>query len=132
MWWSMAIQSCRPSSTSPAIRRVWKAGYRFVPLRLLVRLGGRPISICRQGLAVACEHQAPGRVAVETMCQRGRARQAKSERVEIVLEGIAAFRPAMHGQSRRLVDHQHQPVAIEQAAERLFRCHAETAITSAT
>jgi len=78
------------------------------------------------------EHQAAGRVAVEAMCQRGCARQAESKRVEIVLEGIAALRPAMHGQSRRLVDHQHQPVAVEQACEHLFRCHPETAITSAT
>ena len=51
---------------------------------------------------------------------------------ELVLKGIAALRSAMHGQPRRLVDHQHQPVAVEQAGERLFRCHAETAITSAT
>jgi hypothetical protein len=35
----------------------------------------------------------------------------------------------MHGQSRRLVDHQHQPISVEQAGEHLFRCHAETAIT---
>ncbi len=98
----------------------------FADLALLEQLAQQ-----RQGLAVASEHQAPGRVAVEAMCQRGGARQAESQRVEIVLEGIAAFRPTMHGQPRRLVDHQHQPVAIEQAGEHLFRCHAETAITSA-
>jgi hypothetical protein len=34
----------------------------------------------------------------------------------------------MHGQTRRLVDHQHQAVAIEQAGNEVFRCHAGTAI----
>src|SRR6185437_16049632 len=89
-----------------------------------------------QRLAMASENQASGGVAIEAMRQGRRARQSKPQGVEIVFEGIAPFRAAMHGQSRRLVDDEHKSVAVEQAGERLFRCHghlprfAETAITS--
>ncbi len=91
----------------------------------------------RERLAVAAEHQAAGGVAVEPVRQRRRARQAEAQRVEIVLQARPALRPAMHREAGRLVDHQHQPVAIEQARQHLFRCHghcprfAETAITGA-
>ena len=67
----------------------------------------------------------------------GIARQAEAQRVEMVLQALAALRPAMHREAGRLVDHQHQPVAVEQAGKHLFRCHghcpriAETAITGA-
>src|ERR1051326_5205158 len=40
------------------------------------------------------------------------------------IERLAAFGSAMHREARRLVDHQHQPVAVEQAGKHLFRCHA--------
>jgi fused signal recognition particle receptor len=36
----------------------------------------------------------------------------------------------MHGKPRGFVDDQHQPVAVEQAALHLFRCHVETGITT--
>ena len=72
---------------------------------------------------MAAEHQAAGGVAVEPVRERRRARQAEAQRVEIVLEGLDAFRPAMHGQARRLVHHQHQAVAVEQAGLHLFRSH---------
>jgi hypothetical protein len=35
----------------------------------------------------------------------------------------------VHRQARRLVDDQHHSIAVKQAGEHLFRCHAETAIT---
>ena len=60
---------------------------------------------------------------VEPVRQRRRARQAEAQRVEIVLEALAPLRPLVHGEARRLVDHQHQPVAVEQASYYLFRCH---------
>ena len=47
--------------------------------------------------------------------QRRHARQAEAQTVEIVLEIVAAFRAAMHGDAGRLVEHQHQRIAIEQA-----------------
>ncbi len=90
----------------------------------------------RQRLAVAAEHQAAGRVAVEPMRQRRRPRQPEAQRVEMVLQAHPAFRAVMNGKTRRLVDHQHQPIAVEQPRHHLFRGHvfrdhAETAITGA-
>ena len=82
-------------------------------------------------LAVTAKHQAAGRVTIEAMRQRRRTRQSEAQCIEIIFEGIAAFRPTMDRQSGRFVDHQHQPIAIQQAGKHLFRCHAETAITCA-
>src|SRR5262249_20096978 len=81
-----------------------------------------------QRLAVAAEHQAAGGVAVEAMRERGGARQPETQRVEIILQALAALRPLVDGEARRLVDHQHQAVAIKQASHYLFGCH--TAITT--
>src|SRR3954470_15958426 len=44
-----------------------------------------------QRLAMAPEHQATGGVAIEPVGKRGRARQAKAQRVEIILQALAAF-----------------------------------------
>ncbi len=85
----------------------------------------------RQCLAMTPQHKAARCIAVEAVRQRGCARQTETQCVEIVFKGIAALGAAMHRQSCRLVDHQHQPIAIKEAAEHLFRCHAETAITGA-
>src|ERR1700722_4036943 len=74
-------------------------------------------------LAVAAEHQAAGGVAVEPMRQRRRPRQPEAQRVEMVFEARAAVRAAMHRKPRRLVDHQHQAVAIQQPRHHLFRDH---------
>src|SRR5262245_35009106 len=85
---------------------------------------------------MAAEHQAAGGVAVETMGERGRARQAETQRAEIIFEALAALRPFVNGQARRLVDHQHQAVAIDEPSHHLFRGHGhlprfgETAITT--
>ena len=62
--------------------------------------------------------EAAGGVAVEPMGERRRARQAEAQRVEMILEIVAALGAAMHGQAGRLVDDEHQPVAVEQARER--------------
>ena len=93
----------------------------------------------RQRLAVAAEHQAAGGVAVEPVRQRRRPRQAEAQRVEMILQAFPTLSrrsgSAMHGHAGRLVDHQHQPVAIEQPRHHLFRGHVlpvtcgETAIT---
>jgi hypothetical protein len=79
---------------------------------------------------MAAEHEAAGGVAVEPMRQRGRARQPETQRAEMVLEALAALRSLVHGETRRLVDDQHQGVAVEHASHYLFRGHAEIAITS--
>src|SRR5262249_61248697 len=73
---------------------------------------------------------------IETMGERGRARQAETQRAEIIFEALAALRPFVNGQARRLVDHQHQAVAIDETSHYLFRSHGhlprfgETAITN--
>ncbi len=84
----------------------------------------------RQRLAVAAEHQAARGVAVEPMRQRRRARQPEAQCVEMILEALAALRAPMHGHAGRLVDHQHQGIAIDEPSHHLFRCHNETAITA--
>ena len=85
-----------------------------------------------QRLPVAAEHQAAGGFLVEPMRQRRQPRQAKAQRIEIVLDARAALRPSalVHGKPGGLVDDQHQPVAVEQAAPHLFRCHGGTGITA--
>src|SRR5258708_23243691 len=85
---------------------------------------------------MAAEHQAARGVAIETMRERGRSWQAEAERAEIIFEAFAALRPLVNGQACRLVDHQHQAVAIDEPSHYLFRGHghlprfAETAITT--
>jgi hypothetical protein len=86
----------------------------------------------RQRLAMAAEHQATGGIAVEPVRQSGRARQPETQRAEIILQALAALGslwPLVDRKSRRLVDHQHQAVAIEQARHYLFLRHDEIAIT---
>jgi len=84
---------------------------------------------------MAAEHQAAGCIAVEAMGERGRARQPETQRVEIIFETFAALRSLMDCQSRGLVDHQHQAVAIDEPSHYLFSRHGrlptldETAIT---
>jgi hypothetical protein len=88
----------------------------------------------RQGLAMAAEHQAAGGVAVEPMRQRRRARQSEPQRGEVIFQAFAAFGTAMHGDARRLIDDQHQAVAVKEPRHHLFcgdvfRGHGGTAIT---
>ena len=66
-------------------------------------------------LAMASQHETARGVAVEPMGQHRRPRQAEAQRVEGGFQIGAALGAAMHRQPRRLVDHQHQPVAMEHA-----------------
>ena len=61
----------------------------------------------RQGLAVAAEHQAAGGILVEPVRQRGRARQPKAQRVEMVLEACTPFGTAMHRETGWFVNYEH-------------------------
>ena len=99
----------------------------------------------RERLAVAAEHQAAGRLAIEPVREFRPARQAVAQRVEPVFQARPALRPAMHRETGGLVDHQHQPVAMKHAREdfllarvlrierlgQRFHVHRETAITAA-
>src|SRR5262249_34359171 len=59
------------------------------------------------------KHEAARSVLVEAMRQHRGPRQAESQRIERSFQIGAALRPAMHRQPRRLVDDQHQSVAME-------------------
>src|SRR5260370_38528719 len=48
----------------------------------------------------------------------------------MVFEALATLGAAFARQAGRLVDPQHQGIAIEQPSHHLFRCHGETAITA--
>src|SRR4051812_26438464 len=94
-------------------------------------------------LAMTPQHEAARGLAIEPMRQFRTARQAIAQMLEPVLKARTTFRPAMHREPGRLVDHQHQPVAVQDAREdfllgrvlrielfRRFHVHAETAITA--
>src|SRR3546814_19100906 len=66
-----------------------------------------------QRLAVAAEDQAAAGVAVEPVGETRRPRQAEAQHVEALLHVDAAAGAGMHRHSRRLVEHQHQAVAVE-------------------
>src|SRR6266566_5814461 len=70
---------------------------------------------------MASQHETAGGVAIEPMSEYGRPRQAESQRVEGGFQIGAALGAAMHRQARGLVDHQHQPVAMEYACLDLLR-----------
>jgi hypothetical protein len=74
-------------------------------------------------LAVPPQHQASRGVLVEAVGERGRARQAVAQGVEMVLEAGAALRAAMHRHPCGLVDDQHQAVAVEHTGLHRFRAH---------
>jgi fused signal recognition particle receptor len=110
-------------------------------IRLGAALDHRPIGLAHaavaeqraqmgERLAVAAEHQTARSVAVEAMGEPRRARQAEAQRVEVIEQAWTAFRPGMDRLPGRLVDDQHQAVAIEHAREHLFRCHGRLAITA--
>ena len=64
---------------------------------------------------MASQHETAGGVLVEPVGQHRRPRQAESQAVEGSLQIGAALGAAMHRQAGRLVDHKHQPVAVEHA-----------------
>src|SRR5438034_2020217 len=120
----------------PAARRVLAAEGKFDAALLLCRPAGdhRPISFTDlpvleqpaergQRLAVAAKHKTAGRIAIESMRECWRARQPETQCAEIVLEALAALRSLMHRQTRGLVDHQHEAIAIDEASHYLFGGH---------
>ena len=70
---------------------------------------------------MAAENEAARSFAVQPVRQHRRPRQAEPQRVERGLQIGAAFGAAMHRQPGRLVDHQHQAVAVEYAGQDFFR-----------
>ena len=80
---------------------------------------------------MAPEHEAARGVAVEPVGERGLARQAEAQRVEIVLEARAALRPVVDGDSGGLVEDQHQPVAVEQPRSCFFGRHGSDMLGAA-
>src|SRR5262245_29433048 len=120
----------------PAAGRVKAAEWQFDAALVLARaaLDDRPIGLADaarleqpaklgQRLAVAPQHQAARRVAVEPVGERRGARQPVAQRAEIILQALTALGSAMHRHAGRLVDDQHQPVAVEHAGHHVFRCH---------
>src|SRR3984885_6967973 len=81
----------------------------------------------RQRLAVAAKDQAARGVFVEPVRQRRRARQAETQRVEVVLDAFVLVarvrRPGGYRPAPRLVDYEHQPVAVEEPRHHLFGGH---------
>ena len=78
-----------------------------------------------QSLVMSSEHETTGRLAIEPMGERWLSRQAEAQRFEIVLEAGAALRPAMHGDAGRLVEDEHQSVAVEQPRSCFFGRHGD-------
>ncbi len=125
------VSSRRPSGRSIVPSSSLRAAFDQRPIGLADLAVLEQLAERRQRLAVAAEHEAAGRLAVEPVrqCRRARGRP-KRKRVEMVLQAPRPsslpppFRAAMHGQAGRLVDHQHQPVAVKKPRFHLFRCHA--------
>jgi len=134
-----AARRDRVSSTSPARHQAVPTAVRSLPRWPRSHLRPRPIGFAdrapleqfaklRQRLAVASEHQTAGRIAVETMRQCWCPWQPESQRAEVVFQAFAAtlsrFGTAMNGDAWRLIDHQHQPVAIKEPRHHFFRGHS--------
>ena len=71
-----------------------RAAFDHRPIGLADLAGLEQLAELGQRLAVAAEHQAAGGVAVEPVRERGRARQPEAQRAEMVLQALAALRPA--------------------------------------
>ncbi len=91
------------------------------PIDLLDLALGKQPAEAAQRLRMAAEHQTAAGVAVEPMRQGRRPRQTEAQRVEPGFEIGAAARTGMHRDAGRLIDDQHQPVAIEHPLEELDR-----------
>jgi fused signal recognition particle receptor len=72
-------------------------------------------------LAMSPQHQASGRVTVEPVRQRRRPWQSEAQGIEMVFEARAALWAAMHRESGRFVNDEHQAVAIKDAGQHLVR-----------
>ncbi|GEO98091.1 hypothetical protein GCM10007887_17240 [Methylobacterium haplocladii] len=69
------------------------------------------------------EHEAARSVAVEPVRGLRPARQAEAQVVEAIGQCRTAFRPGMNGQTGRLVDDEHQGIAVEEADAYVSRSH---------
>lgn len=81
-------------------------------------------------LGVAAERQAAGGVAVEAVGGLRPAWQAEAQGVEVLRQRLAAFRPRMHRQSRRLVDDEHEGIAVEEPREYVVNDHEPVAVAA--
>ncbi len=81
-----------------------------------------------QRLAVAAQHKAARRVAVEPVGERGAARQAEFQMLETLFQIFAAFGAPMNGKAGGFVEDQHHAVAMDEAGNDLFRVHGLEAI----
>ena len=109
-----------------------RAAFRDRPIALPDCAGFEQAAQFRQRFAVPAKNKAAGRIPIEAMSKRRRARQSETKRIEIVLQAFAALGPFMNREPGRLVDYQHQRIAIEHARDYLFRHHRRAGITSAT
>src|SRR6185312_15317645 len=115
---------------------VVRSGLHQRPVGLADAAGLEQAAELSQRLAVAAEHETARGVAIEPVRECGGARQPEPQRAEIIFQALAALGALVHGEARRLVEHQHQAVAIEQASDDLFGGHGhlprfgETAITA--
>ena len=72
---------------------------------------------------MAPEHEAARRIAVEPVRQGRYAGQAEPQAVKMCLEAVAALGPGMDREADRLIEHQHQGVAVEKAGRKVYSGH---------
>ena len=120
---ALVVQPAEGQVDRAAVRLRRAGDDRPVGLADLALLEQKPQFL--QGFVVTPEDKAAGGVAIEAVRQRGLARQAEAERVEIVLEAGPALRPPMNRDASRLVEDEHQTVAIEQPRSCFFRRHED-------
>lgn len=73
----------------------------------------------------AAQHQTPRRVLIQPMRRLGQMPLALLQRGQVIFQARPTPRAAMHGQPRRLVDHQHG-VGLEED----LRCHTSFGVVS--
>jgi len=91
------------------------------PINFVDRAAFEQLAETRQRLGVTAEHQTAGRLPVETVGDFRPARQTEAQRIEMVEQRFTALGTGMHGETGRLVEHQHEAVAVKHAACDLVR-----------
>ena len=94
------------------------------PVGLVDPAGGEQAAEPAQRPVVAPEDQAAAGVAIEPMGELRAPRQAEAQSVQEILEVGAALRAGVHREPRRLVDDQHQRVAVQDARKQLLGGHS--------
>src|SRR5438270_1055473 len=89
------------------------------PIDFLHRPAGEQRAQPPQRLRVPPQHQTAAGVAIETVRERRRVRQAEAQLVELAFEIGTAAGAGMHGNPGRLVDDDDQTVAIKDAVGEL-------------